>query len=171
MAEKKQVVYDLRTTYNGPFVVEEFYSEVDNWIKQNGLEKELKSKMEHLIGNGKKIEWVIEAHSHLDDQHHGIVILRAMLNNIQEAIIKKGNKKIRINNGDVFINIDGFVQSHIHGSFWQIKPVYYFIRTLINNYIYNFSIDKYDGVVAEQCNDLFKNIRSFFNLQKERYER
>ena len=170
MAEKKQVLYDLRTAYNGPFIVEDFYAEVDKWIKEKGFEKEPKKKMEHVTKNGKKIEWVIEAHRHLDELHHGVIVLRALLDNIKEAAIKKDGKKIMINNGDVLINIDGWIESHIHGSFYQIKPVYYFIRTLVDNYIYNFWSDKYDGAVSSDCHDLFKRIRAFFNLQKYKYE-
>ena len=170
MVEKKQVLYDLRTTYNGPFLVEDFYAEVENWIKEKGLEKEPKKKMEHVTKNGKKIEWVIEAHHQLDDLHHGIVVLRALLDNIKEIVVKKNGKKIKVNNGDAFINIDGFIQSHIHGSFFQVKPVYYFIRTLIDKFIYKFWSEKYDGLVASDCHDLFKRIRAFFNLQRYKYE-
>src|SRR3989338_5550818 len=144
MMERKQVLYDLRTTYNGPFAVDDFYAEVDNWIREKGYEKEPKKKMEQVTKNGKKIQWVIEAHSHLDDLHHGIIVLRALLDNVKEVVIKKDGKKIRINNGDVFINIDGFIEAHVHGSFYQAKPIYYFIRTLIDKYIYNFWSDKYD---------------------------
>ena len=170
MVEKKQVLYDLRTTYNGPFLVEDFYNEVDNWIKEKGFEKEPKKKMEHVTKDGKRIEWVVEAHHHIDDLHYGIVILRVLLDNIKEVVIKKDGKKIRINNGDAFINIDGFIQSHIHGSLFQVKPIYYFIRALIDKFIYKFWSDKYDGLVASDCHDLFKRIRSFFQLQKYKYE-
>ena len=170
MSEKKQVLYDLRTAYNGPFVVEDFYAEVDNWIKEKGYEKEPKKKMEQVAKNGKKIQWVIEAHSHLDELHHSVIVLRALLDNIREVVIKKDGKKIRINNGDVLINIEGFVQSHVHGSFFQVKPVYYFIRTLLDKYIYNFWSDKYDGVVNSDGRNLFKRMQSFFNVQKYKYE-
>lgn len=170
MSEKKQVLYDLRTTYKGPFVVEDFYIEVENWIKEKGYEKEPKKKMEHVTKNGKKIEWIIEAHNHLDDLHHGVIVLRVLLDNVKEIVIKKDKKKIRINNGDVFINIDGFIQSHIHGSFYQVKPMYYIIRALIDKYIYNFWSDKYDGIVNSDGRDLFKRITSFFNLQKYKYD-
>mgnify|MGYP001571685537 FL=1 len=170
MVEKKQVLYDLRTTYNGPFVVEDFFAEVENWIKEKGFEKEPKRKVEHVTKKGKRIEWVIEAHHKLDDLHHGIVILRAMLDNINEVTIKKDGKKLMVNNGDIYINIDGFIQSHIHGSFWQVKPIYYFIRALIDKFIYKFWSEKYDGVVAGDCHELFKRIRAFFNLQKYKYE-
>ena len=170
MVEKKQVLYDLRTTYNGPFVVEDFYVEVEKWIKEKGFEKEPKKKMEHVTKNGKNIEWVIEAHRHLDDLHHSVVVLRALMDNVKEIVVKKDGKKIKVNNGDVFISIDGFIQSHIHGSFYQVKPIYYFTRTLIDKFIYNFWSFKWEGVVGGDGNDLFKRIRAFFNVQKYKYE-
>ncbi|MBI2101151.1 hypothetical protein HYT53_00930 [Candidatus Woesearchaeota archaeon] len=170
MVEKKQVLYDLRTAYSGPFIVEDFYAEIDSWIRENGFEKEPKKKMEHVTKNGKKIELVVEAHRHLDDLHHSIIVLRALLDNVKEATIKKNGKKIMINRGDVFVNIDGWMQSHIHGSFYQVKPVYYFIRAVIDKFIYNFWSDKYDGTVVSEGNELFKRIRAFFQLQKYKYE-
>src|SRR3989344_4701847 len=165
MVEKKQVLYDLRTTYNGPFVVEDFYAEIDNWIREKGFEKEPKKKMEQVTKDGKKIELVIEAHRSLDDLHHSVVVLRALLDNVKEITIKKDGKKIRINNGDVFINIDGFIQAHVLGSFYQNKPIYYFMRSLIDKFVYNFWSFKHDGIVSGDCHDLFKRIRSFFQLQ------
>ena len=170
MAETKQVLYDLRTTYNGPFLVEDFYAEVENWIKEKGYEKEPKKKMERVTKNGKKIEWVIEIHHQLDELHHSVVVFRALLDNIKEAVIKKDGKKIRINNGDALINIDGFIESYVHSSVYQVKPVYYFIRALIDKFIYNFWSFKYDGAVNSDGRELFKRITSFFNLQKYKYQ-
>ena len=170
MVEKKQVLYDLRTTYSGPFVVEDFYKEVDSWIKEKGFEKEPKKRMEHVTKSGKKIEWVVEAHGHLDSLHHEVIVMRALLDNVKESVIKKDGKKIRINNGDVLINIDGFIQSHIHGSFFQTKPIYYFIRALIDKFVYMFWSFKWDGTVNSDGRELFKRITSFFNLQKYRYQ-
>lgn len=169
MSEEKQVLYDLRTTYSGPFSVEDFYAEVDRWIKDSGFEKEPKKKLEHITKDGKKIEWIIEIHSHLDELHHGAIQLRVLMDNVKEVSIKKGSKKIRINKGDVMVNINGFIISHLHASFWQLKPIYYFIRTLIDKYIWNFWSFKWDGTVNGQCRELFKVIRSFFEVQKYKY--
>lgn len=170
MVEKKQVLYDLRAAYTGPFVVEEMYAEIDNWVREKGYEKEPKKKMEHVTKNGKKIEWVIEAHRQLDDLNHSVIVLRALLDNIRDIVIKKSGKKIRINNGDISVSIDAFIQSDIHGSFFQVKPVYYFIRTLIDKYVYHFWSDRHDGAVNSDARELFKRITSFFNLQKYKYE-
>lgn len=170
MSEKKQVLYDLRTSYNGPFVIEDFYAEVDNWIKEKSFIKENKKKMESISKNGKKIHWFIEITSHLDELHHGVVMLRVLMNNVGEVIIKREGKKFRINNGDVMVNIDAFIQSEIHGSFYQIKPIFYFIRTLIDKYIYNFWSFKWDDRVNSDGRELYKRLQSFFNVQKYKYE-
>ena len=170
MTEKKQVLYDLRTSYSGPFVVEDFYAEIENWIKEKGFTKEHKKKMESVTKNGKKIQWFIEIKSHLDDLHHGVVMLRVLMDNVKEVAIIRENKKFRINNGDVMINIDAFIEPEIHGSFYQIKPIFYFIRTLIDKYIFNFWSFKWDGRVNSDGRELYKRIYSFFNVQRYKYE-
>ena len=128
--ERKQVIYDLRTTYSGPFSVEDFYASVDNWIYGKGFVKETKKKLEHITKDG---------------------------------------KKIRINNADVFVNVDGFIQTHMHGTFWQIKPIFYFIRSLIDQYIWNFWSFKWDSSVNEDGHDLFKTIWQFFEQERQKY--
>ena len=170
MSEKKQVIYDLRYSYSGPFVVQDFYGHVDKWIKGQGYEKEPKKALEYVTKEGKQIQWIIEVHSHLDDLRHGIAVLHVLMNNVKEVVIKKKGKKIRINNGEVFVHIDGFIDAHLHGTFWVVKPIYAFIRTLIDRFIVHFYTDKFDGMVAEQCHKLYKDIRAFFNVQKFEYE-
>lgn len=170
MSEKKQVLYDLRYSYSGPFVVEDFYANVDKWIRENGYEKEHKRTLEHVTKDGKQIQWMIEVHSHLDDLHHGIAVLMVLMNNVKEVVIKKNGKKRRVHNGEVNIHIDGFVDVHLHATFWVVKPIYAFFRALIDRFVVHIYMDKYDGVVAGQCHELYKNIRSFFNVQKFEYE-
>ena len=169
MTEKRQVLYDLRYTYSGSFSVEDFYAYVDQWIYEKGLEKEHKKKLEHVTKDGKKIEWVIEVHWHIDDLHYGIVVLRALFDNVRESVIKKDGRKIRLNNGDVYINIDGFIQSQLHGSFYQSKPVFTFIRTIIDLRLWNFWMFSRDGKVSGNGHDLFKGIRMFFDEQRKKY--
>lgn len=170
MSEKKQVLYDLRFTYSGPFSVEEFYKSVDGWASERGYAKETKKKLEHVTKSGRQVHWVIELQSHLSEIHHGVLVLRAYFDNVKEITIKRGGKKITINSGDAMIQLDAFIEAHVHGSFYQLKPVFYFIVTLIDRFIYNFWSDKYDGTVNSQARDLFKAVQSYFNVQKYKYE-
>ena len=170
MSEKKQVLYDLRYSYNGPFIVEDFHGHVDNWIKEHGYDKEPKKALEYVTKDGKQIQWIIEVQSHLDELHHGIVVLQVLMNNVKEVVIKKKGKKIRVNNGEVLVHIDGFIDAHLHATFWVVKPIYAFMRTLIDRFLVHFYTDKFDGMVAEQCHKLYKDLRAFFNVQKFNYE-
>ena len=170
MVEKKQVLYDLTSAYSGPFIVEEFYAEINRWIDENGFEKEPKKISEQVAKDGKKIELVIEANKKLDELHYGVVVFRAMINNLKDTAIKRDGKKIRINHGEVFISVDAFVQSYVHSGIWQAKPVYIFIRALIDKYIYSFWTDKHDGTVNSAGKDLFRRIKSFFEMQRQKYE-
>ena len=169
MSEKKQVLYDLRTVYSGPFVVEDFYAEVDKWIKSNGYEKEPKKKMEIVEKDGKKVQYVIEIYNHLDELHHGVIVLKALFDNVKETAIKREKKKMIVNNGDAMIQIDGFIDSHLHGSIYAVKPVFAFTRELIDRFIWNFT-GKHDGKVNADGRSLFKTIQAFFNVQKYKYE-
>ena len=169
MSEKKQVLYDLRTVYSGPFAVEDFYSEVDKWIKAHNYEKEPKKKMEQITKEGKRIQYVIEAYNHLDELHHGIIVVKALFDNVKEITIKRDKKKMKINNGDALIQIDGFIDAHLHGSIYAAKPIWAFTREIIDKYIWNFK-GKYDGVVNSDARDLFRTIQAFFNLQKMKCE-
>ena len=45
---------------------------------------------------------------------------------------------------------------------------YYFVRALIDKYIYHF-LDKHDSMIVDDCHDLFKRIRVFFGLEKYKY--
>ena len=170
MSFKKQVLYDLRYTYSGPFNVEELYEEIDKWISEHGYEKEPKRKTEHITKEGKRIQYHIEIHTHLDDLHHGIIVLTAYMENVKDISVKKKGKKSSANKGDVMIHIDGFLESHTHGTFWANKPIFYFLRTLYDRFVWAVWADKHDGAVVGQCHDLFKLARAFFNIQKYAYE-
>jgi hypothetical protein len=169
MSEKRQVLYDLRTSYSGPFVVEEFYAEVDKWIKENNYEKEPKKKTEIITKDGKRIMYLVEIFNHLDELSHGVIVLKASFDNVKEAAIKRSKRKFIVNSGDALIEINGFIDSHLHGSIYHVKPMFAAIRILLDKYIWSFK-DKFDGIVNNDGRKLFKHIQAFFNVQKFKYE-
>jgi len=108
MVEKKHVVFDLRVAYNGPLSIEEFYAEVEKWMEEKGLQKEIKRKSENVTSKGKKIEWVIEAWRNPVRAVKQVVRLQALFNNTKEIKIERKGHDIRMNQADVLIVIDGF---------------------------------------------------------------
>jgi len=168
MVEKKHIVFDLRLSYNGPLSIEEFYAEVEKWMDDKGLQKDLKKKSEDVMQKGKKIEWVIEAFKDLTSEVKHLVILRALFNNVKEFKIKKKGHTVKINQADVLIVIDGFIETSLT-SRWTQAPLFQFLRTLFDKYIWNVGhsgAEMHESIVYEDCYDLHKRLKAFFNLSK-----
>lgn len=163
--EKKIVVDGLRFSYNGPFDIIEFYKEVEKWMQENGMEKEVKKKLEIVEEKGKKIEWLVECWKMAMAQAKVVVRLRALFTDVTEVELKKDKAKRKLNQGKVLITIDGFLETDF-SHHWTTKPWYYFMRGIIDKFIWPVWLDKYDKQVIDSSNDLHQRLSSFFKLYR-----
>ncbi|MBS3131048.1 hypothetical protein J4212_01330 [Candidatus Woesearchaeota archaeon] len=168
MVEKKFVVYGLRLSYNGPVGIEEFYKEVEDWIRAKGMQKELKKKSERLIPKGKNIEWAIEIWRRPMENVKGMVRLRAIFHNVREIELQRRGKTIRTQHADALFIIDGILETHLWRK-WEMNPWFFFVRAMVDKYIWPFHSEKYDGPVAADTHELHKHIQAFLNIQKKKY--
>jgi len=155
-------------TYNGPLSVEEFYGEVKKWMDEKGLNMELKRKSEDIASKGKKIEWIIEAWRHPTHHVKHVIRLRALFDNVKEIRIKKQGRNIKINQANVLIEIDGFIETQLSTQ-WTNNALYLFFRTLFAKYIWDIGqteTERHEGQVNPDCYDLHKRIKAFFSLYK-----
>lgn len=165
MVEKKFVVYDLRISYNGPVRIEDFYKEVEDWMRQKGLSKELKKKSENVTSKGKKLEWTIECWKDLTTYTKEVVRLRSFFNNVREIEVRRSGKRVKTQQADVLIQIDGILETELSQR-WEQTPLYYFVKMLVDKYVWPFYSGRYDSFPAADAHDLHKRLQAFFNLQK-----
>ena len=165
MIEKKIIVYDLRMSYNGPVKIEEFYKEVEDWIKQKGMNKELKKKMEKLAGKGKQLEWTIEIWKNLSNFAKEVVRLRSIFNEVREIEINRNGRRIKTQQADVLLIMDDILETDLNQK-WEQKPLFYFVRAMVDKYVWKFYTERYDDIVAADTHELHKLLNAFFNLQK-----
>ncbi len=169
MVEKKTVLHELKLSYNGPVKINDFYKEVEDWIKKKGMNKELKKKMERLTPKGKKMEWTIECWKNLAHHSKEVVRLRSMFNEVKEIEVNKNGRRIKTQQADILLIFDGILETDLSEK-WEQKPVFYFVRALVDKYIWKFYTEKDDGVVASDTYDLERTLKAFFNLQKMKVE-
>lgn len=165
MTEKKIVVDQLRLSYNGIFDINEFYREVEDWIAKNGMEKEIKKKLEHVLPEGKRLEWLIECWKRVADDAKTIVRMRALFNDVKEVEIVKNKSKRRLNHGNALIIFDGILETDVEGS-WQQKPMFSFMRTLFDKYIWKFHTNRFEDGLIKETYDMHKTLQDFFNRYK-----
>ena len=169
MVEKKQIVYDLMLKYNGPLSVEDFYKEVDKWAMEKGLEKELKRKSENVTSKGKRIEYVVELWKNPVRAVKHMVQLRVLFDNVKEVKRKSKGRTINFNEANVFVNIDGWLETSLRSRWTQTNPAYAFLRTLYDKYIWGIGqsiTERHEGPVQADCYELHKRLKSFFELYK-----
>lgn len=165
--EKKIVIDGLRLSYNGVFDVVEFYKEVENWMKENGYEKELKKKLEHVKPTGKDIEWHIEIWKFVYDWAKVYISMRAMFKNVKEVEMVKAGATRKLNQGDVIILFDAWLEMDLEGR-WQQKAPYFFLRTLFDKYVYMFwgEKEKITTPLTKDTYALHKRLDAFFKLYR-----
>ena len=169
MVEKKQLVYDLMLKYNGPLSVEDFYREVDKWAMEKGLEKEIKRKSEEVKSKGKRIEYVIELWKSPAREVKHMIRLEVLFDNVKEVKLKRKGRDVKFNEANVFVNIDGWVETILRSRWTQVNPLYAFFRTLYDKYIWGIGqtiTERYEGPVQSDCYELHKRLKSFFELYK-----
>jgi len=162
MVEKKFVIDGMKLSYNGPFSVIEFYKTVEDWISKKGKEKDIKKKSEHVDPKGKKIEWLIEIWEEPAEYIRTIVRLQALFTDITETKVKKGKKTRKLNKGNALIILDGILETDIEGK-WQQKPMFYFIRALVDRFLWKFHSNKGEDQLAADVNELHDTLKEFFD--------
>lgn len=165
--EKKLVLDAVRLSYNGLFDIFEFYKEVEKWMRERGYEKEIKKKLEYTNPTGKELEWHIEMWKMPNDWAKVFISMRAMFKNIKEVEMVKGGAKRVLNQGEVLIIFDAWLETDLEGR-WQQKAPYFFLRTLFDKYIYMFwgEKEKLTNPLTKDTYDLHKRLKAFFNLYR-----
>ena len=78
---------------------------------------------------------------------------------------EKDGKKVKLNKGDIQMIFDAFLETDYENR-WETKPMYYFLRTLVDKYIFRVYTGKFVGNLAADVKDLHTRIKSFLNLYK-----
>lgn len=165
MVEKKFVIDGMKLGYNGPFDIIEFYKKVEEWISKKGKEKEIKKKVEHVGPSGKKVEWFIEIWEDAAEYARPIVRMRALFTDLVEVKAGKGKAGRKLNRGEALIILDGILETDIGGK-WQQKPVFYFLRALVDKFIWKHHMNKIEDKLAADVYELHDTLEDFFNSYK-----
>ncbi len=167
MLEKKFVVYDLRLSYNGPVNILDFYKEVEDWMKEKGLEKDMRKHMDHRTSEGRQIEWHVECWKDITEWAREVVRLRAMFNHVKDITIEKNGRKIKMQTAEVLLIFDGILEANLSRR-WEQQNIFYFLRNLFDKYVLigTNPAEKYFGVVWDDTHDMFKRLKGFFNIYK-----
>ena len=165
MSEKKIVVDKLRLTYEGLFSIQDLYKLIDVWFREKGYDKKERIAHERVTPEGKYIEIEIEPWKKYTDYVKSEVKIRMIFSDIREVEVEQEGVKIILNQGKIQMVFDGYLTTDYEHR-WEQKPLFFFLRTVFDKYIYRIYTEKYEHHVIEDVNQVHSQIKSFLNLYR-----
>lgn len=165
MSEKRLIIDQLRLNYSGIFHLNDLYRMIDGWLYEKGYDKLEKKNEEQVLETGRKVELELRPWKKTTDYAKNEIRLRVFINNMTDIEVEKDGKNVKMNKGDIQMIFDAFLETDYENR-WENKPIYYFLRSLVDKYIFRIYTGKFTGNLAADCKDLHQRIKAFLNLYK-----
>lgn len=165
MAEQKLVVEGLELSYEGLFDVKELYKTVDDYLKETAYDKVEKINAEYVKPEGKYIELTLEPNKKISDYVQYRIRMRVYITNLKDVEVEKDGKKQKLNHGKVYIRFDAILETDYEHR-WEQRPLFFFLRVLVDKYVYKFYTGKYEGDLKTDLTNLHTRIKAFLNLYR-----
>jgi hypothetical protein len=165
MSEKRLIIDQLRLNYSGIFNLQELYKMIDGWLYEKGYDKYEKKNEEQVLETGRKIEVEIRPWKKTTDYAKNEIRLRIFVDNMTDIEVDRDGKKIKMHKGDIQMIFDAFLETDYEHR-WENKPMYYFMRTIVDKYVFKIYTEKFVGNLTADTRDLHQRIKSFLNLYK-----
>jgi len=168
MSEKKLVIDQLKLTFEGIFDLNGLYRTIDAWFYEKGYDKYEKRNYEQALPTGKDIEIELLPWKKTTDYFKNIIRIRIRATGIKEVHIEKQGVKLRLQQGRLMMIFDGYLESDYEHR-WDTKPMFFFIRTIFDKYIFKGYFQKAEKWLINDLYDVHTRIQKFLNIH--RYEK
>ncbi len=165
MAERRIIVDNKLLEYEGIFNFQDFYYTMDKWLREKGYDKWEKRNFEQVLKDGRQIEIAFEPWKKITDYARIVLKMGLVVTKMKDIVVKKNGQDIKMNHGKIKMKFIGYLDTDYEHR-WEGKPYFYFLRTVLDKYVYRSHTDKYDSAVAEECSHLYNTLRNFLNMYK-----
>ncbi len=165
MVEKFTVVEGVTVSYSGLFKYRDLLKEIHELLKKKGYDKEEKKQEEKVTSKGKRVRMEMEYSKEPSKYMKYILEIKIAILDLKDVVVTKGTRKIKYNEGDVEVKLKSYLKTDYEGR-WKSKPMYVFVRHVINKYLYTFYLSKESSELKSDTKHLKETIKGFLNLYK-----
>lgn len=164
MGEKRVVSQYHELVYKGPLNIEDFYVEIDKWLKKNGFQKELKEQVFRTLKDGKEVRYNIDCWKRLENNVTETLSVKFQFSKVKDVTITKNKKKTKTQHVNLLMDMNAFVESwKVHG--WENKPGFVFLRGIIDRFVKKNIYEKYDGQIGGDAKTFHSYIQTYLKKQ------
>jgi len=169
MPERNLIVDQLKLSYDGLFDLSELYNLINSWFYEKGWDKHERINQEQVTAEGRQIRLLLEPWKSISDHFKLIIRIKLNFNDVKDVEVEKEELKVKINQGEIKMIIDGFILTDRRG-LWKDKPFLWFLVIIFNKYFFKQNYTKAQRWVISDIDDLYQRIKTFLNVYKYQYQ-
>ena|SRR3989338_5097226 len=166
MVEQNLIINQRELRYKGIFRSSEIFRTINHALEELGYNKKEKKTEELVTETGKRTTIELRPDKVKTSYFKLYIKIRIILDNVTLISIEKAGQVITYEQGDVLIIFDSWVLTD-YADRWNMKPLIYFLKALINKYIYKFPLES--GFVGELVSDtatIYARLKKLLNSYK-----
>jgi len=165
MAERRIIVDAMKLGYKGLFDATELYKMIDAYFRERAYTKHELRAYEHVYPSGKQVEVIKEPYRKISDYAKYVIRISLIMSNVKEVVVEKDGVKVKLNQGDVEIQFDGFLEMDYEHR-WEKSPFFYFLRAVFDQFVFKVHTERFEAGLVEEVNDLHSQVKAFLNLYR-----
>jgi len=165
MSDTRIIVDHMKLDYSGILDTKELFKLINRWFYERHFQKKEDKNHEQNLPEGKSIEYEISHWKKISDYNKHIYKIRALFKNLKKIQVAKDKKKLKLDQGQVLIYFDGFIE-HDYEHRWDEKPLFVFFRTIYNKFIYKAYTESFEHKITQDLHNLYNEIEKFLNTYR-----
>ena len=161
---EKDKITATKVKRSGIFDFKELYKFVYNWLSEEGYDTDETKYVEEVTGDSKKIEIKWESFKKITDYFKTMMKLEWRIVGLKSVEVEQNGKKIKMNSGTFEVKITGTLVRDYQGT-WDNTGFMKFMRGVYDKYIIRDTVEKYEGKVFGDVEDLAEQVKAFLTIE------
>jgi len=165
MSERLIVVDKERLEFSGLFDVKSVFRVMQQWASDKGYWLVEIKHVESVKPEGKWIDMDLMPFKKFTDYAKSVIKIRAQFQELKDVVVDRDGHKVKLQEGKIVMIFDGILETDYEGR-WESKPLFFFLRTLFEKYVYTPFISGFERGIKEDLMLLKNNLKAYLNLTK-----
>jgi hypothetical protein len=167
MPDRALVIDHLKFSYEGIFNASEFYALITEFFYNRNWDWHEKLNEEIITQKGKQIKLVFKPWKNASDYYKMNLNIQVIISDLKDVEIEHDGEQLRLNQGLIKIQIDGFIINDRNG-IWQVKekPFYWLLTVIFDKYLFKRNFEKFERWIKHDVDELLYQMKTFLNVYK-----
>ena len=167
MAEIRHLIEDKKLEFRGLCNIRGLYAMITDWLQERGYLKNESKNFEEVREGSKAMDLLLEPTRKISDYIQLGLKIEIECDDVKDVNIEVDGRKETVQEATMRFSFDAKLLTDYENK-WETKPFYFFLRTLMDKYVFKGIIHKYEEMVMKDMKDLESEIKAYLNIVKHK---